>query len=112
MAAVVSPRYVGATHAREERGPSDRPSRVYRAPFRMSYRPAEFDDMKYDVEVAARSTRTLRRMLSDFVDESAMRATGDRLVVSVVDQAALVTVIARLNDLGIRVEGLTRVRAE
>lgn len=66
--------------------------------------------MGYDVEVTVRATRTLRRTLSDFVGESAIHATEDTLVLTVVDQAALVTLIARLNNLGIRVEQVTRAR--
>jgi hypothetical protein len=68
--------------------------------------------MGYDVEVTTRATRTLRRMLSDFVGESALRSTGVMLALSVVDQAALVTLVARLSDLGIPVEPVTRARAD
>jgi hypothetical protein len=36
-----------------------------------------------------------------------MHTAHDRLVLSVVDQSALVTLIARLTDLGIRIEQIT-----
>jgi hypothetical protein len=62
--------------------------------------PDRGNKVSFDVEVAARSTRSLQRLLSDFVGDTATHTADDKLVLSVVEQSALVTLIARLTDLG------------
>jgi hypothetical protein len=64
--------------------------------------------MGFEVEVTAHATGSLLHLLADSVGESSIRATDDTLVLSVVDQAALVAVVARLNDLGITIDNVRR----
>ncbi len=60
--------------------------------------------MAFDIVVSGRSDRTLRHALSEFVDAPMLRWLEDSFVLTVVDQAALVTAVARLNDLGLAIE--------
>ena len=62
----------------------------------------------FNVVLAAAGTRTLRSMLADLVGESAVESRADATVLSVRDQAALVTVISRLHDLGLEIDRVTR----
>ena len=67
--------------------------------------------MAFEVEVAGRPTRTLNLLLRDLVGPESIRARGNALVLSVGDQAALVSLVAHLNDLGLAIESVARVDA-
>lgn len=59
--------------------------------------------MNFEVAVPAKVAPSVRSALIDLVGSEAIRETPDRLVVTVVDQAALVGLIDRLHDLGVRI---------
>jgi hypothetical protein len=65
--------------------------------------------MSFDVEVAGQIQRTLYERLSELIGRSSIRTTGSTVVLSVIDQSALVAIIARLNDLGVKIEAVRRV---
>jgi hypothetical protein len=68
--------------------------------------------MTFDVEVAGRAERTLRQLLNAHVGESAIESRGGTLVLTVPDQAALVSLVAYLNDIGIAIEQVRRAADE
>lgn len=59
--------------------------------------------MNFEVAVPATVASSVRSTLDDLVGRAAVRETADGLVVSVVDQAALVGLIDRLHDLGVAI---------
>jgi hypothetical protein len=64
--------------------------------------------MAFDIEVAGSLQRTLRRRLSEIVGDEAVHDRRGRVVVSVTDQAAMIGVLHRLNDLGLDIERVER----
>lgn len=68
--------------------------------------------MGFDVEVAGRGSSALHHLLGDVLDERSIHPANGSLIISVIDQSALVAVIARLNDLGLAIERVIRVHDE
>lgn len=62
----------------------------------------------FEVEFHGRPGRMLEAALGELVGEGAIRSDGTTTTVSVIDQSALITVLQRLNDLGVRIEGAQR----
>lgn len=66
--------------------------------------------MSFDVVVVGTVQRTLYRRLSDLIGESSIHTEGGTSVLRVQDQPALLTVVTYLNDLGMTIEEIHRVR--
>jgi hypothetical protein len=64
--------------------------------------------MSFDIEVFGNVQRTLYETMSELVGEAAVRPCGDTVVLRVSDQAALVALITRLNDLCVQIEQVRR----
>ena len=65
--------------------------------------------MPFDVEVSGQAIRTLRLMLSERIGESSVHVDDASVVLSITDQAELVSVISYLNDVGVVIERVQRV---
>lgn len=63
--------------------------------------------MGFDIVISGRAEGVVFMTLDDIVGRQCIRAEEDRFIVSIVDQAALVAVLARMNDLGVTVERVT-----
>jgi len=64
--------------------------------------------MAFDIEVTGSLQRTVRRRLSDIVGDDAVHDRHGHVVVSVGDQAAMIGLLHRLNDLGLEIERVER----
>lgn len=64
----------------------------------------------FEVEFHGRPGRMLEAALGELVGEGAIRIDGTTTTLSVIDQPALITVLQRLNDLGVRIERAQRAR--
>lgn len=64
--------------------------------------------MAFDIEVAGTLQHTVRRRLSDIVGPEAVHDRHGHVVVSAGDQAAMIGVLHRLNDLGLDIERVER----
>jgi hypothetical protein len=67
--------------------------------------------MPFDVVVIGHAERTVRSMLDELVGRESIRWVDDGLVLSIRDQSALVAVLARLNELGVKIDRVRRVPA-
>lgn len=65
--------------------------------------------MSFDIEVSGTLRRTVRHRLVELVGDAAVAERPGRVVVSVDDQAAMIGVAQRLNDLGLDIERIERV---
>jgi hypothetical protein len=64
--------------------------------------------MAFDIEVAGTLQRTVRRRLADIVGDDALHDRQGHVVVSAGDQAAMIGVLHRLNDLGLDIQRIER----
>ena len=64
--------------------------------------------MSYEVSVSGAARRTVHRLLSDVIGADAVVASGDAVVLSVVDQSAMVGLVTHLNDLGLHIDRVER----
>lgn len=62
--------------------------------------------MAYEVVVTGRAEGTVRADLEERLGAASIRAEGGTLTLSLRDQSALVSLLARLHDLNITVEGV------
>jgi hypothetical protein len=69
---------------------------------------AEEERMAFDIEVAGTLQRTVRRRLSEIVGGDAVREWQGHIVVSAGDQAAMIGLLHRLNDLGLDIQRIER----
>lgn len=68
--------------------------------------------MPFDVVLIGHAERTVKSMLDELVGHESIRSVDEGLVLSIRDQAALPTVLARLNELGVKIERIGRVPTE
>lgn len=59
--------------------------------------------MGFVVEVAGRGTRAVNLVLAELLGARSVRPANGSLMISVVDQSALVALVSRLNDLGLAI---------
>jgi hypothetical protein len=65
--------------------------------------------MSFDVEVSGHASRALHLMLSELIGESSVHVAERCIVLSITDQAELISVISYLNDVGVVIERVQRV---
>ncbi len=65
--------------------------------------------MAYDLVIFDCTRRTLDQALANLLEEESIRAEEDGFILSIGDQSALVAVLTRLNDLGVRIERVRKV---
>jgi hypothetical protein len=64
--------------------------------------------MAFDIEVAGTLHRTIRTSLAELVGDDAVDERGGRTVLTARDQAAMIGVLHRLNDLGLDISRIER----
>ena len=64
--------------------------------------------MAFDIEVTGTLQRTVRHRLVELVGDDAVDERAGRIVVSACDQAAMIGVLHRLNDLGLDIDRIQR----
>jgi hypothetical protein len=64
--------------------------------------------MAFDIVVAGTVPRAVRRGLVDLVGDDAVVERGDHLVLAARDQAAMIGILHRLNDLGLDIDRIER----
>ncbi len=64
--------------------------------------------MAFDIEVAGTLQRTVLHRLVELVGDDAVADRGDRVVLSAGDQAAMIGLLHRLNDLGLDIDRIQR----
>ena len=64
--------------------------------------------MAFDIEVAGPLPRAVRSGLVDLVGDDALVERNGRIVLSAQDQAAMIGILHRLNDLGLDIDRIER----
>ena len=64
--------------------------------------------MAFDIEVGGRLPGTVRTRLVELVGDDAVAERGGHIVVTARDQAAMIGVLHRLNDLGLEIDRIER----
>lgn len=64
--------------------------------------------MSYDIELEGTLHGAIRRRLRDLVGDDAVGERGGHTVVSAPDQAAMIGIMHRLNDLGLDIDRISR----
>ncbi len=64
--------------------------------------------MAFDIEVAGTLPRAVRSGLVDLVGDDAVSERGGHTVLSARDQAAMIGILHRLNDLGLDIDRIER----
>jgi hypothetical protein len=64
--------------------------------------------MAFDIEVAGTLRRTVLHRLIELVGDDAVVERGGHIVVSAGDQAAMIGLLHRLNDLGLDIDRIQR----
>jgi hypothetical protein len=64
--------------------------------------------MAFDIEVAGTLRRTVLHRLVELVGDDAVAERGGHVVVSANDQAAMIGLLHRLNDLGLDIDRIQR----
>lgn len=67
--------------------------------------------MGFDIEIAGNISDSVRNRLIEMVGDAALAQLPGRVVVTVDDQAAMIGVVHRLNDLGLDIDRIERVAA-
>jgi hypothetical protein len=66
--------------------------------------------MSFDIKVVGAAQVTIRHRLVELVGDDAVSERGDQIVVSARDQAAMIGILYRLNDLGLDIDRVERTR--
>lgn len=64
--------------------------------------------MAFDIEVAGTLPRPVRRRLVELVGDDAVAERAGHIIVTARDQAAMIGVLHRLNDLGLDIDRIER----